>query len=131
MINKLTEIKMRYLFLILLITVFSCKGVEKNNNQSKQKSKTVNIDKEGFQKNRRKKEIEYIKRRNRNVEYFKNKEINDAVDRQMNDSIKALEKLLKNILLPTKVNTINTAGKISVITFFPELGFGMLDGLMS
>ena len=47
----------------------------------------------------------------------------------MNDSLFALEKLLKSILIPTKVKDINKTGKINLETFLPELGFGMLDGL--
>jgi len=87
------------------------------------------ISQEENKKNRHKKELNYIKRRNLNVEYFKDKEFNDNTFKQNGDSLFALEKLLKNILTPTKVNDINKKGKINLETFLPELGFGMLDGL--
>ena len=87
------------------------------------------ISQEENKKNENKKELNYIKRRNLNVEYFKNKEFNDRTFKQNRDSLFALEKLLKNILISTKVNDINKKGKINLETFLPELGFGMLDGL--
>jgi len=133
--------KKNILFGIISIIIFAtCSQTEKNQKEkpetvltetkkidNSKKSSTLNHEKN--KKNRHKRELNYIKRRNLNVEYFKNKEFNDRTFKQNSDSLFALEKLLKNILIPTKVNDINKKGKINLETFLNEPGFGMLDAL--
>lgn len=119
---------MKYIYLVLFLTIFSCN--EKSKKNDFKKSSKINQEIKGNDnKNKREQELNYIKRRNSNIEYFKNKEFNDRTYKQVNDSLFALEKLLKSILIPTKVKDINKAGKINLETFLPELGFGMLDAL--
>lgn len=119
---------MKYIYLVLFLTIFSCN--EKSKKNDLKKSSKINQEIKGNNdKNKRKQELNYVKRRNSNIEYFKNKEFNDRTYKQVNDSLFALEKLLKSILIPTKVKDINKTGKINLETFLPELGFGMLDGL--
>ena len=120
---------MKYTYLILLLILSSCNG--QKNNDSTGKPKVNQISKVNNNQNRREKELNYIKQRNANIEYFKNKEINNQVNKQMNDSILELEKNLKNILIDTKIKNINKTGQITLQTFFPEIGFGMLDGLLT
>ncbi|MBO0592886.1 hypothetical protein I2486_15890 [Cellulophaga sp. E16_2] len=119
---------MKYIFIILLFLFISCNG-QKNNTDtiknSEEKQSPTTIDGQ----NRLEKELHYIKQRNSNVDYFKNKEINDKIGHQMNDSILALEKLLKNILSTTRIPNLTKNGQINLQTFYPEMGFGMLDGL--
>jgi len=119
---------MKYLYAVLFLTIFSCNGQKQHSDSNKSSEIHQNI-KEINNEDRLKIERDYIKRRNANVEYFKNQEINDRIDNQMNDSIIALENLLKNILATTKIENIHKTGKINLQTFFPELGFGMLDAL--
>ncbi len=119
---------MKYIYLILFLIIFSCNGQGKNNDLKKSSKISQKI-KGNENENKHVQELKYIKRRNSNIEYFKNKQFNDRTYKQVNDSLFALEKLLKNILIPTKVKDINKKGKINLETFLPELGFGMLDAL--
>lgn len=118
--------KMKYIYLILLLTFLSC-NLKKNKEEKIAEVKQSSIINDTI--SQRQKELNYIKRRNANAKYFKNKEINDNTDNQMTDSILALENLLKEILVDTKIKDINKNGKINIQTFFQELGVGMLDGL--
>ena len=119
---------MKYIYLVLLLTIFSCN--EKSKKNDLKKSSKINQETKGNNdKNKREQVLNYVKRRNSNIEYFKNREFNDRTYKQVNDSLFALEKLLKSILIPTKLKDINKTGKINLETFLPELGFGMLDGL--
>ncbi len=119
---------MKHLFILLLFILSSCIGQEKRDNSkpiSKSVSKPVVISKEEQRKN----ELHYIKRRNLNVKYFKNKSFDDTTFRQENDSISALEKLLKKIVVNSKIENLTTNGTINLQTFLPEVGYNMLDGL--
>lgn len=118
---------MKY-YLILCLAIFSC-NKQGNNNALKSNPKISQKIKEDDNINKREQELNYIKRRNSNIKHFKNQEFNNRTYKEMNDSLFALEKLLKNILIPTKVKDINKKGEINLQTFLPELGFGMLDAL--
>jgi hypothetical protein len=75
-------------------------------------------------------ELKYLKTRDSYIEYFKKMTTKNPdwtkVDRQNNDSLLVLEKLLKEILK----NSIVKGGKINLETLVGELGFGNLDGLV-
>ncbi len=124
---------MKYIYLFLSLLFFSsCDLKEKKEGLKAPLSINQNVDsiKRIDQKNRHKKELNYIKRRNSNLKFFKNKEIDDKLYNQMYDSILVLEKQLKKILTNTRLKEINTSGKINLQTFSPnEMGYEMLDGL--
>lgn len=127
---------MKYIYLILCILFFSCDKKPKSNTITAISKKSQNleaitkVEEKIDPKIRLKKELNYLKRRDINVAYFKNKEINDKISKEMNDSLLVLEKLLKDILTNTKIKELDKKGKINLETFFPEVGFGMLDGLL-
>ncbi|SNR14158.1 hypothetical protein [Tenacibaculum jejuense] len=118
---------MKYINLIFILILFSCNGQTKNKELQKNKEQPKSV--KTSNQNQHTKELSYIKRRNKNIKFFKNKEFSDRVDRQMNDSLQALEKLLKDILTDTKIENISKTGHINLETFFDELGFGKLDAL--
>lgn len=80
------------------------------------------------------KELEYTKTRDRYVNYFKTASENHTdfaiLDRQDNDSLLVLEKILNEILKNSSIGNISKNGKINLVTLQPELGFGNLDGLV-
>jgi hypothetical protein len=111
---------MRYAYLVLALLFVAC-----NTKQPGDKATSI-------QENSHQGELDYLKRRDMNLEYFNNKAITDTLYEQMNDSLIVLEKLLRNILSDTKIDSINVKGKINLETLFPhELGYGMLDGLIT
>jgi hypothetical protein len=80
------------------------------------------------------KEFEYIKSRNISVDNFKTIQVNNydwsETDKQDNDSLLVLEKMLREIMKDSRIDSVVRYGKISLETLQPELGFGMLDGLV-
>ncbi|WP_324027843.1 hypothetical protein QSV08_07820 [Maribacter sp. BPC-D8] len=121
---------MKYIYLVLFLIIVSCNEKVKNNDL-KESSKISQKIKKNDNENKRKEELTYVRKRNSTSEYFENKEFNDSIYDEMNDSILVLEKLLQHIILPTKVEDINKTGQINLETFLPEIGFGMLDGLIT
>ena len=119
---------MKYFYLILLLIIFSCQKKGEKVQDKSVEITIINKKKDSYQESSFK-ELSYIKRRNSNVKYFKDKEINDDISNEMNDSILLLERHLKEILTNLKLEEIKEKGRINLETFFPELGFGMLDGL--
>jgi hypothetical protein len=81
-----------------------------------------------------KKEQEYLKLRNDYIEYFKKNSSNnenwEKVYQQNIDSLLVLEKMLKDILNNSHFDSLVNFGKINLFTLQPDLGFGMLDGLV-
>jgi hypothetical protein len=79
-------------------------------------------------------ELEYLKFRDNYISYFKNtSEINrdwTKIDKQDNDSILVLEKMLREVLKGSKNDSVVKYGKINIETLQQDLGFGMLDGLV-
>ena len=120
--------EMKYFYLILLLIIFSCQKKGEKVQDKSVEITIINKKKDSYQESSFK-ELSYIKRRNSNVKYFKDKEINDDISNEMNDSILLLERHLKEILTNLKLEEIKEKGRINLETFFPELGFGMLDGL--
>lgn len=85
------------------------------------------------QSNRSDKELKYLKIRKDYVKYF-NKISEDNQDwekiyKQDSDSLIVLEKMLRDILKNSRIDSISKFGKINLETLTPELGSGMLDGL--
>jgi len=119
---------MKYFYLILLLIIFSCQKKGEKVQDKSVEITIINKKKDSYQESSFK-ELSYIKRRNSNVKHFKDKEINDDISNEMNDSILLLERHLKEILTNLKLEEIKEKGRINLETFFPELGFGMLDGL--
>ncbi|MBP6411446.1 MAG: hypothetical protein KA313_10130 [Pseudarcicella sp.] len=79
-------------------------------------------------------ESEYLKTRNSYCGYFKNVTENSQdlteIYKQDSDSLLVLEKMLREILKNSRINSISKFGKINLETLTPEdLGGGMLDGL--
>jgi len=120
--------EMKYFYLILLLIIFSCQKKGEKVQDKSVEITIINKKKDSYQESSFK-ELSYIKRRNSNVKYFKDKEINDDISNEMNNSILLLERHLKEILTNLKLEEIKEKGRINLETFFPELGFGMLDGL--
>lgn len=75
-------------------------------------------------------ELNYLRTRDNYIEYFNRMTNNNPdwtkIDRQNNDSLLVLEKLLKEILN----NSLAKDGIINLETLVGELGFGGLDGLV-
>jgi len=75
-------------------------------------------------------ELKYLRTRDNYIEYFNRMSNNNPdwtkIDRQNNDSLIVLEKLLKEILSNSKAKD----GIINLETLVGELGFGSLDGLV-
>jgi hypothetical protein len=86
--------------------------------------------------NKTNKEFEYLKVRNSYVQYFEKFYENNSnpdwtkIDKQDNDSLLVLEKMLREILKDADIDSIGKYGKINLETLTPELGFGRLDGLV-
>lgn len=78
-------------------------------------------------------EIDYLKVRDEYVQYFKSisKNAQDwkEINKQDNDSLLVLEKMLREILKNSRIDSVAKFGKINLETLTPELGFGLLDGL--
>jgi len=121
---------MKYLSLFLLLITLSCNKQQNNIDQINNVDLAYNTQQTNTQ-NTRKKELEYIKRRDVDLTYFENKEISDLRDNEMRDSLVALENILKDILIDTRLKDLKTTGKINLQTFYQEIGFGMLDGLIT
>jgi hypothetical protein len=78
------------------------------------------------------KELEYLKVRDSYIKHFKSiviKDDNDKIDTQESDSLKDLEKRLRDILKDCRINNIAIDGEINLETLLAGLGFRMLDGL--
>lgn len=79
------------------------------------------------------KELEYLKVRNDHVRYFNKLSENNQnwteIYKQDNDSLLVLEKMLREILIDSRIDSISKFGKINLETLTPEMGSGMLDGL--
>jgi hypothetical protein len=79
------------------------------------------------------KELEYLRVRNDYVRYFKDMNENNRdfteIYKQDTDSLLVLEKMLREILKNSRIDSISKFGKINLETLTPEMGSGMLDGL--
>jgi hypothetical protein len=79
------------------------------------------------------KELEYLKVRNDYVQYFNRLSENNQnwteIYKQDSDSLLVLEKMLREILIDSRIDSISNFGKINLETLTPEMGSGMLDGL--
>lgn len=73
-------------------------------------------------------EQEYLKTRNSYIKYFSSKAWDDASFKQEKDSLKELEKKLREIMKDSPFN--NKTEKINLETLFEGIGFGNLDGLI-
>jgi hypothetical protein len=77
------------------------------------------------------KELEYIKTRDRYIKYFnepKNPKIGfEQIEKQNNDSLLVLEKLMQDILKDTKVGN----GTNNLRYLFDDMDFGLMDGLVT
>lgn len=78
-------------------------------------------------------EIDYLKVRNEYIQHFKNI-IENAQDwngiyKQDTDSLLVLEKMLRELMKNSRIDSVAKFGKINLETLTPELGFGLLDGL--
>ena len=80
------------------------------------------------------KEFEYLKVRNDFVRYFEkiNRNNYDWTEKykKNKESLLVLEKMLREILKNSGIDSIVKYGKINLVNLIPELGFGMLDGLV-
>ena len=80
------------------------------------------------------KELEYLKVRDNYINYFNNISIINrdwtTTDKQEVDSLLVLEKMLREILKGSKIDSVVKYGKINLETLQQDLGFGMLDGLV-
>jgi hypothetical protein len=80
------------------------------------------------------KELEYLKVRDNYIRYFKDISVINRdltkIDRQDNDSLIVLEKILREVLKGSKIDSVVSYGKINLETLQQDLGFGMLDGLV-
>lgn len=83
-------------------------------------------------------ELEYFKTRNNYIDYFKsivsNTHSNDdwyELGRQMDTSFVVLEKMLREIMKDSHIDSISKDGRISLSSLLEgDLGFGCLDGLI-
>lgn len=77
--------------------------------------------------------MEYLKVRNDYVNYFTNISENNQdwteIYKRDTDSLLVLEKMLREILQNSSIDSISKFGKINLETLTPEQGSGMLDGL--
>ena len=78
-------------------------------------------------------EIDYLKVRNEYVQYFKSISENaqdwKGIYKQDTDSLLVLEKMLRELVKNSRIDSVSKFGKINLETLTPELGFGLLDGL--
>lgn len=101
--------------------MISCKN-------TKDKEPKNNTDEQGIST-----ELDYLKVRNSFVEYFENSSDTaqnwTEIYKQDTDSLLVLEKMLREMLKNSRIDSVVKFGKINLETLTPELGFGMLDGL--
>ncbi len=122
---------MKNLFCILAIFfLISC------SNKAKENKKNIIIEQANIyteQPKLKDKELKYLKVLNDYIKYFneiseKNQDW-EKIYKQDSDSLLVLEKMLRDILKDSRVDSISKFGKINLETLTPELGSGMLDGL--
>jgi len=122
---------MRKLTTILILTLGFISACNLSNNKTNSISRLPTEQDSSGQTN---KELEYLKTRNSYVQYFEKIYENNPdwtkIGKQDNDSLLVLEKMLKEILKDAGIDSIIKYGKINLETLTPELGFGMLDGLV-
>ena len=122
---------MKNLTTILILTLGFISACNLSNNKTNSISRLPTEQDSVGQTN---KELEYLKVRNSYVQYFKKNYENNpdwtTIDKQDNDSLLVLEKMLREILKDAGIDSIVRYGKINLETLTPELGFGMLDGLV-
>ncbi len=110
-------------YLLTILLLISCKNTNDKNKE--------NITNE--QTGQTSKELDYLKVRNEYVQYFKNISDNaqnwTEIYKQDTESLLVLEKMLREMLKNSRIDSIAKFGKINLETLTPELGFGMLDGL--
>lgn len=116
---------MRHSLLILIILIiFSCQSKTNNHpvKRSNIKSENEHVEIE-----------DYLATRDRYIRFFEKKDNSDLdhTYHQIEDSLKILEKKLQVILSGSRIHNLNTQGKINLQTLMNELGFGMLDGLIT
>jgi hypothetical protein len=79
-------------------------------------------------------EKDYLKVRNEYALYFKNISENaqdwEGIYKQDTDSLLVLEKMLREIMKNSRIDSVAKFGKINLETLTPELGFGLLDCLV-
>ncbi len=126
--NKVTMKKL--LCILILLFLISCLNKTDKNKQSTINDQTNIYAKQSSLTD---KELEYIKVRNGYVRYFdnviKNNQNWTELYKQDTDSLLVLEKMLREILKNSQIESISSFGKINLETLTPELGAGMLDGL--
>jgi len=114
--------KLLYILTILLLT--SCSSSTDKNKENNASELT----------DRKNKELEYLKVRDNYINRFKIINVKNRdwakTDKQDNDSLLVLEKLLREILKDSKIDSVGKYGKINLETLQQDLGFGMLDGLV-
>ena len=112
------------LYILTVIFITSCSNTTDKNkgNISNEQTKPSN-------------ELEYLNARNNFIQYFKNKfennpDYTDEIVKQNSESLLVLDKMLREILKNSRIDSVVKFGKINLETFIPELGFGNLDGLV-
>ena len=115
---------MKNLFYILtILLLISCKNMNDKKKENITNEQTCQIITE----------IDYLKVRNEYIQHFKNI-IENAQDwngiyKQDTDSLLVLEKMLRELMKNSRIDSVAKFGKINLETLTPELGFGLLDGL--